>query len=218
MMQVAKQLVIDRHWPMIHGGWLSILVVCLLTAWLAESPGEPLTRNTVRVTLFWYAATLLAMMRLDSRGWRAQTWLGRAARWCWTWAWISFLVHLAMAFHFYDDWSHARAFARTRAGSGVGEGLYVSYLFTLGWTGDVLWWWLAPLAYAQRSRWVGRVWHAFTAFLFFNGTVVFEAGPIRWVGLALFFGLLVAWFRSVQIPTSNAIEPYRPLVDQREDG
>ncbi len=215
MIQDRKQFVIARCWSAFHLGWLSIVVVCLLTAWWADAPGEMLTRNTVRVTLFWYAVALLLMMRLDASGWRAQTWLGRAARWSWTWAWISFLVHLAMAFHFYDHWSHERAFERTRAVSGVGEGLYVSYLFTLAWTGDVLWWWLAPLAYARRSIWIGRVGHVFTAFLFFNGTVIFEAGPIRWVGLVMFAGLLLAWFRCSAARESDAMEPSPQVGDQR---
>lgn len=175
-------------------GLFSLVAVCLLMVWLSAGLGEALTRNTVRVTLFWYGWSLLLMMRMRQADWRVETTMGQVARWCWTWGILSFLVHLGMAFHFYDNWSHAQAFERTRQVSGVGEGLYVSYVFTLGWLADALWWWLAPVSYAERPRWIGSVWHGFMALIFFNGTVVFETGPIRWIGLTMLVFLVGAWF------------------------
>ena len=118
------------------------------------------------------------------------------ARWSWTWAVVVFLVHLAMAFHFYHGWSHARAFERTREVSGYGEGVYVSYAFTLLWCLDALWWWLDARSYGQRPRWMDFLLHTFMLFIVFNGTVVYETGPIRWAGLAGFTLLASVWYRS----------------------
>lgn len=158
--------------------------------------GEWLTRNFVRLALAWYAAALVLMMRLGPCDWAAATPGGRLARWCWTWGIVTFLVHLSAAFHFYHRWSHQHAFERTREVGGVGEGIYVSYVFTVLWAADAAVWWLRPQAYATRSRWIGRSLHAFMLFIVFNGTIVYEAGPIRWVGAAAFALLGLAWGRT----------------------
>ena len=126
---------------------------------------------------------------------------GRIARWCWTWACLAFAIHVAMAFHFYHGWSHADAFERTRLESGWGEGIYVSYLFLVIWLADVIWWWLQPLAYAQRPRWTERGLHAFMLFMIFNATIIYEEGPIRWVGIAMFLAFAVVWFRTRRTAT-----------------
>jgi len=159
----------------------------------SADPGDDLTRDTVRVALLSYGAAAVLMLLLRPGDWDARTPRGEAARWCWTLAWAAFLVHLAMAFHHYHGWSHARAVEHTRAVSGVGEGIYVSHLFTLLWTLDVAWWWLRPMSYAARPGWVGRGLHGFMLFIVFNATVVYEAGPIRWAGLALTEVLVRLW-------------------------
>ena len=125
-------------------GVLLLTLVLVLTQRLAADVGDALTRNTVRLSLAWYAMGLCLMMRLAAGDWSARTTRGRFARDCWTWALVCFLVHLAMAFHFYHHWSHAHAFERTRQVSGVGEGVYISYLFTALWAADVACWWLRP--------------------------------------------------------------------------
>jgi hypothetical protein len=136
------------------------------------------------------------MMRLTADDWRAETRVGKLARWCWTWGVVVFLVHLAMAFNYFHHWSHAQAFEHTRQVSGVGEGLYVSYLFTGLWTADAAWWWWRPQSYAARSAILDRTLHAFMLFVVFNGMVVFESGWIRWAGLLMFTGLAAVWFCS----------------------
>jgi len=175
------------------GGAALLAAVLLVSRWLAGDVGDTLTRNTVRLSLAWYAVALCLLLRLSAADWGAESPAGRFARWCWTWALICFLVHLVMAFHYYHHWSHEHAFERTRRISGVGQGLYVSYLFTLLWTADVLWWWMAPARYRARSPWVDRLLHAFMLFIVFNSMVVFETGPIRWAGLAMFAVLGLAW-------------------------
>jgi hypothetical protein len=174
-------------------GLVALIVVLAASNAPGPSRGETLTRNTIRLSLAWYAIALVLMMHLGRDDWRCATVIGRVARWCWTWAIASFLVHLAMAFHFYHGWSHAHAFETTRQASGVGEGLYVSYLFTLLWIADALWWYARPESYAARPARIDIALHAFMLFIVFNGMVVFESGAIRWAGVAMFVALAVAW-------------------------
>lgn len=178
------------------GGAVLLSAVVLLSGAVPVNAGETLTRNTIRLSLAWYAVALCLMMQLEPEDWTAQTRLGQLARWCWTWALACFLVHLAMAFHYYHHWSHAHAFEHTRAASGLGEGIYFSYLFTLLWTADACWWWFWPAAYAERSAWYPRALHGLMLFMVFNGMVVYESGPIRWAGVAMFAGLIAVWLRS----------------------
>src|SRR5207302_9940910 len=103
------------------------------------------------------------------------------------------LIHVGMAFQYYHHWSHADAFERTRQISGLGEGVYFSYLFALIWTADALYWWLAPARYAERSAWIDRLLHAFMLFMVVNGMIVYETGPIRWAGVTMFAILSIAW-------------------------
>jgi hypothetical protein len=77
-----------------------------------------------------------------------------------------------------------------RAASGVGEGLYFSYLFTLLWTADVVWWWWAPQGRRRRPRWLSIALHGFMLFIVFNAAVIFAAGAMRWACVALFEVLL----------------------------
>ncbi len=189
------------------GGAALLAAVLLLTRSLAGDVGDTLTRNTVRLSLAWYAVALCLLMRLTPGDWAANSAAGRFARWCWTWALVCFLVHLAMAFHYYHHWSHAHAFERTRQISGVGEGLYVSYLFTLLWMADVLWWWMSLAGYQARSPWIDRCLHAFMLFIVFNSMVVFETGPIRWAGVALFLLLPLVWIGGRRRPAIRETRP-----------
>jgi len=174
--------------------WAGLLAVVLIAPFAISTAdvGDSLIRNTIRLSLFywWAAVNLLLFLRRDD--WPAQTERGQFARMCWTLAWAAYLVHLGMAFHWYHGWSHAAAMEHTREVSGVGEGIYVSHLFTLLWTLDVAWWWLQPGAHARRSPWVDRLLHGFMAFVIFNGTVVYETGLIRWAGAAAFAELTAA--------------------------
>jgi hypothetical protein len=193
---------------MLGFGLTLLLAATGLSYALATNLGDLLVRNTIRLSLAWYLAALLAMLCCRSQDWSATSPRGRLARWCWTWAVVCFLVHLALAFHFVHDWSHAHAFAKTRRVAGVGEGIYVSYAFTLLWVADVCYWWIAPRAFAARSVWIDRALQAFMLFIVFNGTVIYESGPIRWVAL-LGFGVLGAvgywarWGRFSSAPSSS---------------
>jgi hypothetical protein len=193
--------VADDRWhawraSIVVGGLALLAVVLAGSVLLPGNDGERLTRNTVRLSLAWYSVALVQMMRLSAADWAAAKPRGRLARACWTWSIVCFIVHLAMAFHYYHHWSHAHAFEHTRATSGVGEGLYVSYLFTWLWIGDAAWWLRAPQSYAARPAWIDRTLHGFMLFIVFNGMIVFESGAIRWAGVVLFVALPLAWLAS----------------------
>lgn len=168
--------------------WLALLLATLAGpyAFAAADPGDLLIRNTIRLALFYYFLTLNALLwpTIADEDRRATL-----ARGCWTMAWLTYLVHLAMAFHFYHHWSHADAVRHTEEVSGFGPGIYVSHLFTVLWGADVAAWWLTPAWHARRSPWLGRLLHAFMLFVVFNGTVVYETGFIRWAGPIAFVEL-----------------------------
>jgi hypothetical protein len=171
--------------------WAAALAAVIAWPYAAGSPtvSDDLTRHTIRVALAFYAAAVWLMLGLRPADWRVDTPRGRYARLCWTLAWAAYLVHVGMAFHHYHHWSHAAAVRHNFERSGVGEGIFVNYAFTLLWTLDVAWWWLRPAAYAARPAWLDRLLHGFMAFIVFNATVVYQDGPIRWAGLVLFAAL-----------------------------
>ncbi len=176
-------------------GWSAAMIGVLTLPCLLDSPsrGDDLTRGPVRVALLFYAIAATSMLLLESREWRADAGRGPIARLGWTLAWAAYVVHVGMAFHHYHAWSHQAAIEHTRAVSGFGEGIYFSHLFTLLWTVDVLWWWIRPRTYAERSQWIDRLLHAYMAFVIFNATVVFETGLVRWLGAILFVELAGVW-------------------------
>ncbi len=191
---------------MTGAGLVLLMAVVGSSAMATSAAGESLTRNTVRLSLAWYFVGLCLMIQTrQTAPAPANSEIDRSAaelyaRWCWTWGCLTFLVHVAMAMHFYHHWSQAAAMEHTRAVSGVGEGIYFSYLFVAVWTGDVLLWWLAPQRRAERPAWVNRALHAFMLFIVFNGTVIYESGPIRWAGLIGFLTLAMLWLNSFRSP------------------
>jgi len=102
--------------------------------------GVLLTKCTIWAALLGYAggAAGLLMARREQRWWQL-------ARLAWTLGCIAYLGHVYCAFQFYHGWSQASAFKETArqtretVGLEVGEGLFVSYLFTLVWPADVIW-------------------------------------------------------------------------------
>ncbi len=162
-----------------EAAWAVALAVVLLFPFLMEpsSRGDALVRNTIRLALACYLLAVLLLLR------KASPLLVRRA---WSLAWLTYLIHVALAFHYVHNWSHVEAMEHVRRASGVGEGLYVSYLFTLLWTLDVGWCWLWPAAHTRRPQWMHWTLHGFMLFMVFNATVIFEMGIIRWPGVALF--------------------------------
>jgi len=128
--------------------------------------------------------------------------LGRGA---WTAGCAIFLVHVAFAFQFYHHWSNAEAYAATARQSGVGWGLYFNYAFAIVWVADVLWWG------RPRASWIGVLIHSFLAFMFFNATVVFGKGWVRWAGVAA-TGVLIAIYGISKRRTSITLVPVGPVL------
>lgn len=195
-------------------GWTMFLIALFLVlllasiavpyAWAGPELGDRLTRYTVRVTLVFYAISLVIRLLMTPADWRNFSPSSRLARLAWTLGWIAFVVHLAMAFHHYHGWSHEHAVEHVQQRSGFGPGIYVSHLFTLLWTLDVGYWWLRPHGYAMRSPVIDRFLQSFMAFMTFNGTVVYETGLIRWAGVAMFTLLAAAWVAGRRLRDSEA--------------
>jgi len=168
--------------------------------------GEALTIGTVRVALLLYVAALVIMAgpaRAPGRGGG-----GRVARGLWSAGALAYLAHVVSAFYFVHGWSHQAAVVETARqtrelfGMDTGVGIWFNYLFTAVWGADVAWWWLDPNGYVRRPTPVSAGVHAFLAFMFFNGAVVFAHGPSRWIGLAatVFVPLWWMWNRSATRP------------------
>jgi hypothetical protein len=154
--------------------------------------GQLLTDWTIRLALVCYAA-LLAGEIVAPHAVRRSPWF----RLAWTTGCALFLAHVACAFHYFHHWSHSDAFTHTAQRTGemvgfaFGAGIYFSYAFGLLWTADVAWWWISPRSYASRPWWLSTLLHGYLFFIAFNGAIVFEGGPTRWVGSAAALGLLV---------------------------
>lgn len=158
--------------------------------------GESFTVWSVRAATLLYVTSLA--LRLAARGPRGQ----RTARLAWTAGCLLYLAHVYGAFQYFHGWSHAAAYAETARqtaqlfGVDWGGGLYFNYAFTIVWVADVIWWWRASEQYGRRPRWVSTAIHAFLAFMFLNGAVVFASGFSRWLGVVATPALLWLWWRS----------------------
>ncbi len=146
-------------------------------------------------TAFWVAGSA-QMLWLRPADWdRRNPWL-RLAALTWVLGLLMHLAHIAAAFHTVHHWSLAAAYRHTERTAGVGEGVFVNYLFTLVWSVDAVWLAALPSSYARRPRWVGWAVHGFLAFVVFNATVVYGMGVARWLGVAVFALLGWCWLRS----------------------
>ncbi len=202
------------------------MTLLLLALMLAFGDGDKATRYTVRLALFWYAAAYVALLarsnyrlqripvdatskssdssviscRLLIASWCREFRNLRMIRCCWTLGLICYLVHVAVAFHYFHQWSHRVAVEFTQRTSGFGGGIYASYLFSLVWLADVLMAWMSPQKYAIRNRFQTYAVHLFLLFMVFNGAIVFASGPTRWISVAIFCAILAfSWFESQQL-------------------
>ena len=179
-----------------------------LAAFRCSMLGTLLTKWTIRLALVCYVTYLGGWLTVNTPRWE------RMARTIWTLGCMLFIVHVALAFHYYHQWSHTVAWQhtaeRTRQllGVAVGDGIYFSYVFLVMWVIDVGYLWVRPLwnevangtpAWAASAtatcvpHSANRIaetpfWrvlvHVFLLFVAINGAIVFEAGPTRWAGIA----------------------------------
>ncbi len=154
--------------------------------------GKILTFWTIRGAAALYVVSIIAWIRRRDR----------SARLTWTLAYLLYLVHVGCAFNFYHHWSHSAAYEDTSRrtaqllGMSWGGGLYFNYIFTAVWIIDVIWWWRGVALYRSRPQWMHASIHTFFAFMFFNATVVFATGPVRWLGLVATATLGFIWWQS----------------------
>jgi hypothetical protein len=193
--------------------------------------GPFFTSWTIRLALVCYALYIATMLT------HAGSARPRLSRAIWTAGCILFLVHVACAFHFYHHWSHWDAWQKTAdeteqlLGVPFGDGIYFSYAFLVLWVLDVLWLWTpgsprlrtaraaTPVPSFQTATAMTPSWrlavHGFLLFIALNGTIVFEAGPIRWVGIPVALALagLAVW-RTVSTRHLAKELPAREIVHE----
>ncbi|MEM9557300.1 MAG: hypothetical protein AAGC60_23780 [Acidobacteriota bacterium] len=153
--------------------------------------GELVTRVSVWIALLCYLAGPLAALAGRAAGSRRLNRWRRRARFVYSCGFVAFMVHVVAAFHVFYEWSHSVALAETArqtaelTGARSGAGLWLNYLYLLVWALDVAWWWRVDvIVHARRRAWATALIHGFFVFIAFNATVVFEQGPVRWIGAA----------------------------------
>lgn len=155
--------------------------------------GDLLIRITIWIALAGYFAGAAYAIARGGPRWE------RAARAAWTASCLLLFAHVGLAFHFAHGWSQASAYAETARqtaevfGMNWGGGLFINYALMLAWLAEVVWWWASPESYRRRPRPLVAAWQGFLLFIFFNATVVFVAGPLRWLGIVCCTGLLLLW-------------------------
>jgi hypothetical protein len=155
--------------------------------------GELLTKITVWIALVGYAASLIIFLQSKNHD--------SFARILWTAGCIAMIAHAASAFQFHHHWSHTAAYNETANqtekvfGLNWGGGIFINYLLIIGWIVDVIWWWRGLPIYRNRLKIFSIVWHVFLFFIFFNATVVFEDGILRWLWLVFSLALVFILFQ-----------------------
>jgi hypothetical protein len=160
------------------------------------SGGQILTAATIWIAILAYGTGSAIFALSENRPrWHS------LARLVWTVACLALLAHIASAFHFFHQWSHDAAYRDTARqteemfGFNSGVGIYFNYALLTLWILDVCWWWIKGLeAYRRRPWLLVAAWHTFLIFMFFNATVVFGRGLVRWLGLCVCLALLVVWW------------------------
>ncbi|HMV46624.1 MAG TPA: hypothetical protein PLD20_12255 [Blastocatellia bacterium] len=160
--------------------------------------GELPTRLTIWIAIGGYmVSTVGILLRRSSLVWQAR------ARWSATVGCAALALHIVCALHFYHDWSQASAYREVErqtaevTGAAWGGGLFINYAFLALWMADVVWWWRGLEPYRRRHWLITAAWHGLFVFMFFNATVVFKTGWVRWLGAALCAMLFLLWRKSV---------------------
>jgi hypothetical protein len=155
--------------------------------------GELLTKITVWIALAGYASGVIIFLQSKSHD--------SIARIFWTAGCIAMIAHAVCAFSFHHHWSHIDAYNETARltaevfGLNWGGTIFINYTLIIGWIADVIWWWRGLAIYRNRSKIFSIVWHVFLFFIFFNATVVFEDGILRWLWLIFSLALVFILFQ-----------------------
>lgn len=127
--------------------------------------------------------------------------------WIWVLGALLFVTHALAAFAAFYEWSQAVALRETArqtqeaTGFDSGAGLWFNYAFGVLWLVDAADW-LKVGSDRYRRRPAAWRWGVdlFMAFMVFNGTVVFGQGPVVWLGVGLFLGLVFEVVRRRMAP------------------
>jgi hypothetical protein len=116
-------------------------------------------------------------------------------RWWWTlgcgWQWL----HVAIAFHVVHAWSHQTAWEHTRQLGGVGDGIYINYVFSIAWLLDCVWMWCERIGKTVRLQWWRWGLQLFMGFILFQATVIFGTSIGRMLGVMTVVGLVISGSR-----------------------
>lgn len=177
--------------PSPHQRSVVLLVIIWLMLILPALFGAPMVPHQPKDAII-PTAWIAAMFWMMGAAGLAQT-PTLMTRVAWTLGCITYLIHMFMAFAYAHHWSHSEAFEHIKRVGGFGAGIYVSYLFSVIWVGDVAWWWLSPIGYLHRPRWLARGIYGYMAFVVFNATAVFGSGFFRWVSAGFFALMILMW-------------------------
>ena len=172
------------------------------------SAGELALHGTVWLALVaWTAAEVLGPTRQASGASAnsGSTTLGTNFDWRWPWSLgaLALALHFALAMQLRHGWSHAAAVADTarqteaKFGLNWGGGVWFNYAMVALWLIDAAWAWIAPTRRAAVRGWQWYV-RGYFFFMWFNGAVVFPAGPVRWFGLMACSAVAWSWWRRYQ--------------------
>jgi hypothetical protein len=171
-----------------------------------SDPGLTLTRTTIWLALVCYTlAEVLRPPRWTRHGFNSAPVLLRLGALLHFSGALAYLAHVACAFHFQHQWSHAQALIDTArqtaavTGWNWGGGLWVNYAFSLVWiTHSTALLFQRPLS--SSMEWGVRI---VFFFMIFNGAVIFARPSVRLAGVAFCVLLAVAWWPA---------RPGRPLA------
>ena len=129
---------------------------------------------------------------------------GESYRVLWSLGCLFMWGHALAAFHFYHHWSHANAVELTAKeteavlGEPFGNGIWFSYALLVVWAIDAVLCWIPQFNDSRLRRLLSWSVHLYAFFILFNGTVIFESGPVRWGGIiGTIWAVRMAWrFRS----------------------
>ena len=109
------------------------------------------------------------------------------------------LLHAIATMAFYHQFQHVAAYQDTAhqteqaIGVAIGFGIWLNYIFVVVWLIDALWMSGFAKSYFARHRVFNWTIYGFLSFIAFNGAIVFESGPVRWIGILTILVLVFLW-------------------------
>jgi hypothetical protein len=166
-----------------------------------------------------FATAYVSLANWVLANWARQLKEWRWSRRAWSLGCLANLSHVLLAFHFLHNWDHSAAYAAIaqqtyeQVGWNWGGGLYINYGFCALWLLDAAYWWIAPVRYMRRSRWVDWLIQFTILFMFVNATVVFGKSPFRMLGGIFCVAGALGWI----LNSWHLTDTNNEAMDGRED-